>query len=660
MAWSDGLTEEQATAASYVNGHSRLLAGPGTGKTRVMTRHVAYLVNERMRLPNTIMALTFTRHAAAELKMRVTGLVDVKPSPYVATLHSFALRQLLKNASLTAAELPQPLRIADDYEERWIIIEDLKGLLDRDVDDTKDSLQRLSADWETLNAETASWEKEYPDPAFLGAWHEHRRVYGYTLRAELVYRLKRAVEQYPDFIIEGPPQHLLVDEYQDLNRCDQAVVRALSQRGAQLFVAGDDDQSIYGFRYAHPQGIRNFEEEYEGATTNPLTVCKRCDQAILDLATWVVSQDYQREPKKLKPDDGCGDGEVRILRFAEQGEEGVGVASLCRTLVDDMGYSPHDILILLRQDRHAAYSHGIKEALQNSGLDASVVDEQDPFGVVDGIARPGRSLLAAMRIAVSEADSLAWRTLLDVRKNGVGTRAITFVWDYALSNGTTFYEALEGICENPSVAGRFGPPLVAEFNAIREMTSGLEAQVEASWEPLDPAAIASGVEPVATSLISNESELSDVMTYIKEAAELTEPEDLAGLLHALSLASSEIEQHITEGKVSILTMHKAKGLTAKAVIVVAAEDQLVPGRADTADELGEERRLLYVSLTRAEHFLFITHCERRTGQQSFTGRDSGNEQRHLTQFLRDGPIPSESGTHFVEQFAERQKEPANG
>src|SRR5206468_690568 len=157
------------------------------------------------------------------------------PPPQVSTVHSFALRQLLRNASLIASDLPGPLRIADDFEERCIIIEDLKVMLGRRVSETRDALAHLSADWETLNAENQDWEREYPDAAFLGAWQEHRGAYGYLLRAELVYRLKRSLEQYPAFTIEGPIEHLLLDEYQDLNRCDLAVVNAVAQRGAELF-----------------------------------------------------------------------------------------------------------------------------------------------------------------------------------------------------------------------------------------------------------------------------------------------------------------------------------------------------------------------------------------------------------------------------------------
>src|SRR5262249_21229099 len=154
-------------------------------------------------------------------------------------------------------------RIADDWEERHIILEDLKLLLQLErVDQARELLNQLSADWQSLTADQADWNQRFPDPRFLGAWQEHRTIFGYTLRAELVYRLKRALEQRRAFDLGRQPSHLIVDEYQDLNRCDLAVIAELARRGAELFVAGDDDQSIYGFRKAHPPGIRRFPQEY--------------------------------------------------------------------------------------------------------------------------------------------------------------------------------------------------------------------------------------------------------------------------------------------------------------------------------------------------------------------------------------------------------------
>jgi len=648
MPWYDDLDVKQRAVASHVGSHARVLAGPGTGKTYVMAKRVAYLVTECRVLPTAILALTFTRHAAAELRQRVLGLVDAVPGPRVSTLHAFALRQLLRNSPAMSQDLPQPLRIADDFEERYIVVEDLKGMLDRDVKATKESLNRLSADWETLEADAEGWERNYPDARFLGAWREHRGIYGYVLRAELVYRLKRALEQYPDFALEGLPRYLLVDEYQDLNRCDLAVVRALAERRAELFAAGDDDQSIYGFRFAHPEGIRRFCEDYSGAAPLELTLCRRCDRGILRLGEFVADQDHRRIPKGLRPEKERREGEVQLLRFRDQYEEAATIAGLCRDLRERHAYRLHDILLLVRSDHYDAYSSVLRDALDAAGVPVSVGEERDPFGVgPGGRVRPGRLLLALMRVAAHPEDHLAWRTLLNLRHNGIGKGAIQAIYGLARQRGLTFWGALGHIEQNPGEFKTFGSRIAAEVGGVRVMAEQLAADVQAAMDPLAPGSLADGLRNVAQIVIPDNAVCDAAVAFIRRAAEDSGAENLGDLVQVLTASSEDIEQHIEQDKVNILTMHKAKGLTAKAVFVIAAEDQVIPGWAQKADEIDDERRLLYVSLTRARHHLFITYCQRRTHQQAYTGRDRGREARTLTRFLEDGPLTPVPGPAYV-------------
>ena len=209
--------------------------------------------------------------------------------------------------------MPQPLRIADDWEERHIILEDLKTLLRlHDIGNARELLNALSADWQSLTADEENWELRFPNPQFLAAWREHRMTYGYTLRAELVYQLKKSLEQSGDFRLDDNICHLLVDEYQDLNRCDLAVIHEIVSRGVELFIAGDDDQSIYGFRKAHPDGIRRFPRDYAGAHDLTLELCMRCDPEILDIGLFVARQDYRRLEKSIRPEAGRNGGEVSL------------------------------------------------------------------------------------------------------------------------------------------------------------------------------------------------------------------------------------------------------------------------------------------------------------------------------------------------------------
>ena len=377
------LLPEQETAALHTGTHARLLAGPGTGKTLTLTHRVINLI-EREGVPaNQILVLTFTRAAAAELRERILGeLPEDMERPYISTLHSFALRQLVKNSNLVDP-LPQPIRVADDWEERNLIYDQLKLELIYSVKDIRERFNQLSADWETLAADESDWSDRFIDPTFLGAWEEQRMVLGYTLRSELVYQVKRALEQSGNFELESDFAHMLVDEYQDLNKCDLAVIRSIAERGCEQFAAGDDDQSIYGFRMAHPDGIRNFGNDYDQSQLLSLSTCMRCDKRIIRLAEFVADQDPRRLEKELVPRLDAGTGEVAILRFPNQYGEAQGIALLCQTLVAEEKIAPEDILILLRSDHNQVYSNLIADSLRNNDLPVSS-QVADPLDTDEG------------------------------------------------------------------------------------------------------------------------------------------------------------------------------------------------------------------------------------------------------------------------------------
>ncbi|MBU2055995.1 MAG: ATP-dependent helicase [Proteobacteria bacterium] len=650
MAWDDNLLPEQRTAAAHAGRHARLLAGPGTGKTLTLTRHICFLVTEQNVSPGNILAVTFTRVAAWELRQLVENELGEGQCPRISTLHSFALRQLIRNET-RITDLQHPLRIADDWEERNIILEDLKGLLNlKRISEARDLLDKLSADWQSLTATQADWERRFPNPRFLGLWREHRRIYGYTLRSELVYQLKKALEQRGDFELEGPIEYLLVDEYQDLNRCDLAVVSEIALRDVELFIAGDDDQSIYGFRKAHPEGIRRFPLDYSGAEELSLEICKRCDCGILDLGLFVAQQDHRRIEKEIRSEPGRGQGEVALLRFQDQNAEASGIASLCTHLVEDHGLQPDNILILLRSDHNGVFSGPIRQRLEAASIPVSAAtDTASPLDCV-----VGRTLLAFMRLAVSREDSLAWRTLFQVWCNGVGSSAIGAVYDLARSRGMSFAETVLAVSDNAVILpsnhqSRLSGAISRVLDRLEELFSGdVQEEHETHDELLDV------VRTAAESLIVNKESRDSVLREFERVAETTEAASLKELVRATEVASDDIEQEIEQGRVNILSMHRAKGLTAEAVIIAAAEDQYIPGRAQ-GDAIDDERRLLYVSLTRAKHHLFVTYCDRRTGPQRHTGRNSGMANRALSQFLVDCPHTPQDGRAFINRLTEEDE-----
>jgi DNA helicase-2/ATP-dependent DNA helicase PcrA len=444
MNWDYKLTPEQFVATSHVGSHARLLAGPGTGKTLVLTRRVLYLISERNTDPGDILALTFTRAAAKELKQRITSeLGDATGDLTISTLHSFALKTLLQHGA--GRRLPNPIRIADDWEERYIIEEDIKAILNlSDVREARDRLKRLSSDWEQLTADVQGYR--FPDQAFYGAWQEHRQIFGYTLRAELVYQLKHSLEE-GIVQLDQLQKQILVDEYQDLNPCDLAVVRALANSGAELYVAGDDDQSIYGFRFADPEGIRRFPREYDPATLLTLQECQRCGSQLLAIAGYVAGQDPRRAPKILNPAAGAQQGEVRILNFANQYREAAGIAQICGWLIGRQNIHPEEVLILLRGDRNGVFSTTIRERLEQLNIPVGIV--ANPLECLD--YDDGRIFLSILRLVANEHDHLAWRTLFQKRKNnGFGEVRLREMYELAHSRGENFAQLIFSISNDPN------------------------------------------------------------------------------------------------------------------------------------------------------------------------------------------------------------------
>jgi len=649
MPWYDDLDKRQKDAASHSGSHARLLAGPGTGKTVTLTRRLVKLILEDGVDPNKILAVAFTRINAFDLRRTlIEELEDTEAEiPPVRTLHSYALRQLLLNSQLITT-LPQPLRIADDFEEKHIIRQDLRGELNLSDNDIKEKFADLSSDWESLTVENDEYQPA--DPQFMGAWQNHRNLYGYTLRSELIWQLKHAFEENPDnFKFEGDIEHLIVDEYQDLNKCDLAIIRKLADLGAEVYCAGDDDQSIYGFRRAHPVGIRRFTDEYQPSSSLELEICWRSDRRIIEVGQFVANQDPRRLPKPMEPREGAGLGSVHLLRFSDQYQEAYGISRLCIHLIEDQGYEPDEILILLRSDHRGRYSDIIGEILLEQGLDYKV--RADPANILD--TRDGRMVLCLIRLSVDINDDLAWRTVFQYcgRKNQIGDATIASVVDHAITNGLRFHTACFQIKEDTSLIQRGSYikreievilPLIEKLSKIE--VNDLEGKISEEDKIAARENLIDEVIRLCNSIIQDEGVRRNIVSYISEILEQSNSLDPTSLLSSLSSPEDTLDQELDEGKINILTMHRAKGLSSKAVFIVAAEEQLIPGGA-VGDDFNDARRLLYVSLTRAREFLCISYCNQRTGSQSYSGSQPGVTRRSLTPFLR-GALPVTDGENF--------------
>jgi ATP-dependent DNA helicase UvrD/PcrA len=594
MNWDEGLGPEQTVAAGAPRGHAVLLAGPGTGKTFVLIRRVQFLVEEHGVDPTHITALTFSRAAAAEMRERLTAtLGSTGRKVRVSTLHSYALQQLLAHG---ARQLPSPLRIADDWEEKNIVVVELARLLGRKVRDISNgrdgALDRLGGDWNTLDADGRGWEAGYPDGSFLSTWRQHRQVYGYTLRSELVYQLLSELRADPH-LAPRATDVVLVDEYQDLNKCDLEAVRMISTRtGAEVYAAGDDDQSIYSFRQAAPGGIRDFAKDYPGSSKLVLRECMRCGPEIVDLANWLIQQEVDREPKELISFTEW-DGRVEFVRFANQEAEAAALAKAVETCIG-AGVAPERILILAKADAGGKVSTEIAEKLTQLGQTMYLprgMRGPDP----DELQYLVAYLVLSARITIDgRIDDLALRALLKLEDNDVGFTRILRVVRYAMAQSLRFSAAVDA-CRLGIVEGSGMQKVADAADDILTKARGLQPMDEEDFDSwlvrvADELSVRDEVfrfvleisRGVSGEVAELEMESGDPLEDQARSANLVPTDFIPALLSVLS-GLSDAQPPVMTGSVTFTTMHGAKGLTADVVFVLQAEDEVIPGTATGGD-----------------------------------------------------------------------------
>jgi DNA helicase II / ATP-dependent DNA helicase PcrA len=623
--------EQQAILAHDPSNHARVLAGPGTGKSATMVALLDQLLAGDG--PPKVRLLTFTRAATAELAEKVaTHPVVAAERP--STVHSFAISVLLQNPG--AGDFPQPLRIADDWERDQVVYPTLARLAGVRKDHIDRLMKEMAANWEALAPEEDPKVNPQERSRFLGCWNEHRDIYGYTLLAELPHALLETLRNHTD--IRGVDHDLIVvDEYQDLNACDLEVLRLLGERGASVIGAGDDDQSIYSFRKAAPEGIRRFLDDYPAASDYTLSVTQRCGKKIIEWANSVIQGDPRRPRDRhvLTTASQSPDGEVALLAFAGQAAEAKGIAQVVKHLIEDEQLAPSDILVLLRADRYGRFSDPIKAQLAELDVPCS-----DPDVIKRMLAEPSnRGLLEFFRLVEDQNDSLAWCSLLHLT-DGIGHSFLDSIYSRAQRAGRRFGETLlEAYREG------FTGIATAPANRARALIDGALEWLSQHSRPEERPEDGWGAWMIEnsgdTTVPAPSDELRELLLELDELAE--SEQTLGRYLGQITPLGKDLAAAKGDG-VRIMTMANAKGLTVKATIVAALEQGIVPmPECDTS----EERRLLYVAMTRSKQYLYGTWARRRSGPTARSGRPQVQEIRRSSSFLQDGPVPSTDGPAFI-------------
>jgi DNA helicase-2/ATP-dependent DNA helicase PcrA len=656
----EGLNPQQREAVAHQGSPLLIVAGAGSGKTRVLTRRIAYLLAAREVSPSEILAITFTNKAAGEMAARVAGLTGLRSrAMWVMTFHSACVRILRREASRFG--YPSSFSIYDQADSQRLMALVCRELdLDPKHHPPKAMLNQVSnlknelVDYETFLARADN----YRDKALAQAYAEYQRrlvAAGAMDFDDLIMVTVNLLQAFPEVAetYRRRFRHILVDEYQDTNHAQYMLVRELVSHPAwqsdsddagpippaELIVVGDADQSIYAFRGATIRNIEEFTRDFTDASVIMLEQNYRSTQNILAAANAVVSRNSGRVPKNLWSDAGDGPPIVGYVADSEH-DEAAFVAEEVDRLGDEGEATPGDVAVFYRTN---AQSRVFEEVFIRAGL---------PYKVVGGVRfyerREVRDLLAYLRLTANPDDEVSLRRILNVPRRGIGERAEACVAALAQRDRITFAAALARPDDAPGLATR-SAKAIASFN---ELIAALRAEAEQGLPVADLAEMILDQSGYLAEL-QNSTDLQDAsrienlneMVSVAREFDAQRPDGtLTDFLEQVSLVADADEIPDGErhgGVVTLMTLHTAKGLEFPVVFLTGMEEHVFPHQRSMTDdkELEEERRLAYVGITRAQRRLYLTRAVART----WWGRPEYHKQSrfldeipgHLIEWRRD-------------------------
>jgi DNA helicase-2/ATP-dependent DNA helicase PcrA len=601
----EGLNPSQYDAVLHEEGPLLVVAGAGSGKTKVLTHRIAHLITERGVSPFEILAITFTNKAAQEMKTRVGSLIGpVAERMWVSTFHSACVRILRRDADRIG--FPSQFSIYDQADSRRLIsyvIRDLgldpKRFPPRQVQGAISAAKNEGLDEAKYSERvtgTNIFEKKIAT-VFVD-YQKRLRTAGAMDFDDLLSNTTALFRQAPDVLDHYRQRfaYVLVDEYQDTNSVQNEMIMQLAGGHRNVCVVGDSDQSIYRFRGADIRNILEFEEAFDDATVIVLEQNYRSTQNILDAANAVISQNVGRKPKELWTDTGSGDKIVRYHAEDETDEAGYIGAELAR-LHDGGSYRWNDMAVFYRTN---AQSRPIEEHFVRAGI---------PYKVLGGTRfydrREIKDAIGYVRAVVNPIDEVSVKRVLNTPKRGVGDSSIDKIDRYATDRGLTFFEALR-YHNAAGVSGRAVKGIETFLGLIDRLSPMLDGSparfIETALEEsgyLDELRATQGVEA--------EGRLENLGELIGVAQEF---ETLDEFLEQVSLVADTDALDEEESSVVLMTLHSAKGLEYPVVALIGLEDGVFPHMRALGEpvELEEERRLAYVGITRARERLYLTHA----------------------------------------------------
>ncbi|MDD6797000.1 MAG: DNA helicase PcrA [Clostridia bacterium] len=618
MSIYDTLNEQQKQGVFTTEGPVLILAGAGSGKTRVLTHRIAYLIEEEGVNPWNILAITFTNKAAAEMRERVDKVVSMGAEHvWVSTFHSMCVRILRRYIDRIGYD--NNFTIYDTDDQKNVVKEILKKLnIDSKTFKERAVLSAISAAKDNLETPEEMRQEagnDYHMSTIARIYGEYQRVLKTNNALDFDDLIVKTVELFmtDDEVLEyyqNRFRYIMVDEYQDTNTAQFKLVSILAKKYKNLCVVGDDDQSIYKFRGANIHNILNFENSFPGAAVIRLEQNYRSTQNILDAANNVIANNIGRKKKTLWTDNGQGE-KIHFTTYDDAYAEGYGVAKTIADKVRD-GWNYNDFAVLYRTN---AQSRAIEEKLVASNV---------PYRIYGGVnfyqRKEIKDILAYLKTIDNGRDGQAVKRIINVPKRGIGAATIAKVQDYADEKGISFFDALMQ-ADNITTLGRSASklqPFITYICSLRAKAQHLSIQelVEDMLEEIhyhDYLSDSDAPEEVAAREENIDELISKIVAYEEECEE--EKPSLSGFLEEVALVADIDSLDENSNHVMLMTIHSAKGLEFPVVFITGLEDGLFPSYmsivGDDRDELEEERRLCYVGITRAKKELYLSSARVR-------------------------------------------------
>lgn len=631
----NGMNDRQAEAVQTTEGPLLIMAGAGSGKTRVLTHRIAYLIDEKMVNPWNILAITFTNKAAREMRERAEKLKTEAQDCLIATFHSMCVRILRREADHIGYN--RNFTIVDPGEQRTLMKRILKNLnLDPKKWNERAILGTISNAKNDLIDEVAyanlagDMYTEIVAKCYTAYQKELRQSEAMDFD-DLIMLTLRLFDQNPDVLTyyQQRYQYIHVDEYQDTNHAQYQLVKLLASRFKNICVVGDADQSIYGWRGADMQNILDFEKDYPEAKVVLLEENYRSTKTILQAANEVIRNNRNRRPKNLWTQNEDGE-EIVYYRANDEQDEALFVARTIDQLSRE-GYSHKDFAVLYRTN---AQSRTVEEALLKSNI---------PYTMVGGTKfysrKEIRDVISYLNLIANPSDNISYERVINEPKRGVGPGTLEKIRDFASSQEMSLLDASANILLSP-VKGKAAQAVYDFANMLLDLRERLDdftvtELVETVLEKTGySAALAAQATLESQARIENIEEFLSVTKNFDESPD--NPADESGLdklsrfLNDLALIADTDDGDTESSEVTLMTLHAAKGLEFPVVFLVGMEENVFPlSRAsEDEDELEEERRLAYVGITRAEKILYLTNANSRM----LYGKTNYNQP---TRFLRE-------------------------